>query len=88
MFFFFSQGRSAVVDEFEKLKNAYSVLEKRNLKLESENLDLHIKMEKEKSAVKRLTEKNGELEKMLIVADEVRFFLKHKSPHFKDFSNP
>ena len=76
--------------ELERLKTINASLEKVNLKLESENLTLSLSMEKEKAEMKRLIERNRQLEKLATLheatedASEVIFWIKNLiSPFLK-----
>lgn len=59
-----SHGRDEIVNELERLKTINTSLEKVNLKLESDNLTLSLNLEKEKAELKRLAERNKQLEKL------------------------
>lgn len=58
-----------MVDEMERLKTHVAHLEKTNLKLESENLSLELKLEKEKAEICDLTERIHKLEKLATLHD-------------------
>ncbi|XP_012225384.2 centrosomal protein of 290 kDa [Linepithema humile] len=60
-----SQGNSSVISQLEKLEMTKDVLEKMNLKLESENFELRLELEKANSDTPRLREKIEHLEKYI-----------------------
>lgn len=57
------QGNTCVVSQLEKLEMTKDILEKMNLKLEGENFDLRLQLEKANSDTPRLREKIEHLEK-------------------------
>ncbi|XP_015607794.1 centrosomal protein of 290 kDa isoform X2 [Cephus cinctus] len=58
-----TQGNAYVIDQLEKLETAKDILEKSNLKLESENLELRLQIEKANLDTPSLREKVEHLEK-------------------------
>ncbi|CAG5073805.1 Similar to cep290: Centrosomal protein cep290 (Drosophila melanogaster) [Cotesia congregata] len=58
-----AEGNLSVVDQLEALEAAKSALEKKNIKLESENFELHMEIEKVSNDTPRLKEKVEHLEK-------------------------
>lgn len=57
------QGNTCVISQLEKLEMTKDILEKMNLKLESENFELRLELEKTNSDTPRLREKVEHLEK-------------------------
>lgn len=57
------QGNTCVISQLEKLETTKDILEKMNLKLESENFELRLELEKANSETPRLREKVEHLEK-------------------------
>ncbi|XP_072743789.1 centrosomal protein of 290 kDa isoform X2 [Anoplolepis gracilipes] len=60
-----SQGNTCVISQLEKLEITKDILEKMNLKLESENFELRLELEKANSDTPRLREKVEHLEKYI-----------------------
>ncbi|XP_011868015.1 PREDICTED: centrosomal protein of 290 kDa isoform X2 [Vollenhovia emeryi] len=60
-----SQGNTCVINQLEKLEMTKDVLEKMNLKLESENFELRLELEKSNSDAPGLREKIEHLEKYI-----------------------
>ncbi|KAG7212966.1 hypothetical protein KM043_002306 [Ampulex compressa] len=60
-----SEGNTCVINQLEKLEMTKDILEKMNLKLESENFELRLEMEKANSETPRLREKVEHLEKYI-----------------------
>ncbi|XP_029679653.1 centrosomal protein of 290 kDa-like isoform X1 [Formica exsecta] len=60
-----SQGNTCVISQLEKLEMTKDILEKMNLKLESENFELRLELEKTISDTPRLREKVEHLEKYI-----------------------
>ncbi|XP_070169848.1 centrosomal protein of 290 kDa isoform X2 [Polyergus mexicanus] len=60
-----SQGNTCVISQLEKLDTTKDILEKMNLKLESENFELRLELEKANSDTPRLREKVEHLEKYI-----------------------
>lgn len=60
---FIFKGNEYVVDQLERLEATKDVLEKNNLKLESENLELRLEIERIVLDTPRLREKVEHLEK-------------------------
>lgn len=61
------QGNTCVIDQLEKLEMAKDVLEKTNLKLESENFELRLELGRLNSDSPGLREKVEHLEKYVYV---------------------
>lgn len=57
------QGNGNVISQLEKLETTKDILEKMNLKLEAENFELRIELEKANADTPRLREKVEHLEK-------------------------
>ncbi|XP_029158200.1 centrosomal protein of 290 kDa-like [Nylanderia fulva] len=60
-----SQGNTCVISQLEKLEMTKDILEKMNIKLESENFELRLELEKANSNTPRLREKVEHLEKYI-----------------------
>ncbi|XP_014478395.1 PREDICTED: centrosomal protein of 290 kDa isoform X2 [Dinoponera quadriceps] len=60
-----SQGNMCVISQLEKLEMTKDILEKMNLKLESENFELRLALERTNSDTPRLREKVNHLEKYI-----------------------
>lgn len=60
-----SQGNGNVINQLEKLEMTKDILEKMNLKLEAENFELRIELEKANADTPRLREKVEHLEKYI-----------------------
>ncbi|XP_050465506.1 centrosomal protein of 290 kDa-like isoform X1 [Cataglyphis hispanica] len=60
-----TQGNTCVISQLEKLEMTKDILEKMNLKLESENFELRLELEKANSETPRLREKVEHLEKYI-----------------------
>ncbi|XP_032687965.1 centrosomal protein of 290 kDa-like isoform X2 [Odontomachus brunneus] len=60
-----SQGNVCVISQLEKLELTKDILEKMNLKLESENFELRLELERANSDTPRLREKVDHLEKYI-----------------------
>lgn len=61
------QGNTYVISQLEQLEMAKDVLEKMNLKLESENFELRLELEKANSDTPGLREKVEHLEKYIYI---------------------
>lgn len=61
------QGNTCVISQLEKLEMTKDVLEKMNLKLESENFELRLQLEKANSDTPGLREKVEHLEKYVYI---------------------
>jgi len=61
------QGNTSVISQLEKLEMTKDILEKMNLKLESENFELRLELERANSDSPRLREKVEHLEKYVYI---------------------
>lgn len=59
----FDQGNEYVVEKLQKLETTRDILERANLKLESENFELRLEIEKANADTPRLREKVEHLER-------------------------
>ncbi|XP_020710825.2 centrosomal protein of 290 kDa isoform X2 [Athalia rosae] len=84
-----TKGNEYVVDQLERLEATKDVLEKNNLKLESENLELRLEIEKFILDTPRLREKVEHLEKYIeLLKSEKTSESSPRSSECKEFQDP